>query len=84
MLKDQTPSSFSSYAEPFKCALCGDSFPTFSLLVEHLDVPHRGLMVLPIRTLLGQYPDTGESGETYDVEMDTPTSPSSPRSEKTV
>lgn len=60
----QTPPFFDRYqvvqpCEPFKCALCGDEFPTFSLLVEHLDVPHRryahyrGMMVFPTRSLLG-------------------------------
>jgi hypothetical protein len=65
MTQLETPHFFDRYqpsstlCEPFKCALCGDSFETFTQLVEHLDVPHRryahyrGVMVFPIRSLLG-------------------------------
>jgi len=45
-------------AEPFRCQYCDTTFPSYRDLLDHQDSRHDQ----------GPYPDTGESGETYDVE----------------
>ena len=46
-------------AELFRCHYCNAAFPSYRDLLDHQDSRHDQ----------GPYPDTGESGESYDVEM---------------
>ncbi len=46
-------------AEPFHCQFCNSVFPTYRELLDHQDSRHDH----------NPYPETAESGETYDVEM---------------
>jgi len=45
------------FSEPFRCPSCRASFATFKQLLDHQEKPC--------------YPDTGESGDSYDVELET-------------
>jgi hypothetical protein len=48
------------FFEPFHCDACNAVFPSYIELLDHHELEHEQ----------NPYPDTGESGETYDAEMD--------------